>query len=88
MAHRLSAIIIAENEEASIRRCLESVKWADEIVVVDSGSTDDTLKTCEEYGCRVFNHEWEGYARQKNFAISQAMAMKKPVVGTSSAFLK
>ena len=68
----ISAVIITFNETRNIRRCLESVKWADEIVVVDSGSTDDTLKTCEEYGCRVFNHEWEGYARQKNFAISRA----------------
>jgi len=65
----ISVAIITLNEEANIRRCLESVRWADEIVLVDSGSTDDTLKICKEYGCLVFNHEWEGYARQKNFAI-------------------
>ncbi|HUV03780.1 MAG TPA: glycosyltransferase family 2 protein [Armatimonadota bacterium] len=70
----ISAVIITFNEEANIRRCLESVKWADEIVVVDSGSSDGTLKICKEYGCRVFNHEWEGYARQKNFAIGSAAA--------------
>ena len=68
----ISVAIITKNEEANIRRCLESAKWADEIIVVDSGSTDDTLKICKEYHCRVFNHEWEGYAKQKNFAIGQA----------------
>lgn len=68
----VSVVVITFNEEANIRRCLESVRWADETIVVDAGSTDDTLKTCEEYQCRVFNHEWEGYGRQKNFAISQA----------------
>jgi len=70
----ISAVIITFNEETNIRRCLESIKWADEIVVVDSGSTDATLKICKEYGCRVFNHEWEGYARQKNFAVGSASA--------------
>lgn len=68
----VSAVIICFNEEKDIRRCLESVKWADEIVLVDSGSADDTLKICKEYDCRVFNHKWEGYSRQKNFAIAQA----------------
>ncbi|MCL6629581.1 MAG: glycosyltransferase family 2 protein, partial [Armatimonadetes bacterium] len=67
----VSVAIITFNEEANIRRCLESVKWADEIVVVDSGSTDSTLEICKEYDCRVFNHIWEGYAQQKNYAISQ-----------------
>jgi glycosyltransferase involved in cell wall biosynthesis len=68
----VSVAIITLNEETNIRRCLESVRWADEIIIVDCGSTDGTLETCEEYGCRVFNHEWEGYARQKNFAVSHA----------------
>ena len=68
----ISVAIITLNEEANIRRCLEGVRWADEIIVVDCGSTDRTLKICEEYGCRVFNHEWEGYARQKDFAIGKA----------------
>lgn len=67
----ISVAIITYNEEANIRRCLESVKWADEIVVVDSGSTDSTIEICREYECRVFNHRWDGYAQQKNFAISQ-----------------
>lgn len=72
MARTLSAVIITLNEEANIRRCLESVRWADEIIVVDSGSTDGTLDICKEYRCLVFNHEWDGYSRQKNFAIALA----------------
>ena len=68
----VSVTIITLNEESNIRRCLESVRWADEIVVVDCGSSDRTLEICKEYGCRVFNHVWEGYARQKNYAIGQA----------------
>ena len=47
---RISVIIIAKNSDAMIRRCLESVAWADETVVVDSGSTDDTLDICREFG--------------------------------------
>lgn len=68
----VSVAIITLNEEANVRRCLESVRWADEIIIVDCGSTDGTLKICEEYGCRVFNHEWEGFAGQKNYAIGKA----------------
>jgi glycosyltransferase involved in cell wall biosynthesis len=72
MADSISIVIVTKDEEANIRRCLESVKWADEIVVVDCGSTDGTLEICKEYGCRVFKHEWEGYAQQKNFALGEA----------------
>lgn len=68
----ISVAIITKNEEANIRRCLDSVRWADEIVVVDSGSTDGTLAICREYDCRVFEREWEGFAAQKNHAIAQA----------------
>lgn len=68
----LSVIIIAKDETTNIRRCVESVKWADEIVVVDSGSTDGTPEICRELGCRVLYHTWQGYARQKNFALDHA----------------
>ncbi len=68
----ISVIVITKNEEANIRRCLESVKWADEIVVVDCGSTDATLEICREYGCKTFYREWNGYANQKNYALDQA----------------
>lgn len=68
----ISVTIITLNEQKNIRRCLESVNWADEIVVVDCGSSDDTISICEEYGARVFKHNWKGYAEQKNWAIEQA----------------
>lgn len=66
---KLSVAIIAFNEEAIIGRTLESVKWADEIIVVDSGSTDRTVSICREYTDKVFHQDWLGYAQQKNLAI-------------------
>jgi len=69
---KLSVTIIAYNEEANIQGALESVKWADEIVVVDSLSTDQTVDICRQYTSRVFLHTWEGYARQKNLAAELA----------------
>ena len=68
---KISVAIITKNEEANIRDCLESVRWADDIVVVDSGSTDQTLKICGEFPVRVFGEEWKGFARQKNSAIAK-----------------
>lgn len=67
----LSVAIITKNEEANLRRTLESVKWADEIVVVDSGSTDRTCEIAREYGAKVFVEEWKGFARQKNSALDK-----------------
>lgn len=67
----ISIAIITRDEASNIRRCLDSVRWADEIVVIDSGSTDGTLDICRRFGCRVIEHEWEGFAAQKNFAIDQ-----------------
>lgn len=69
---KLSVIVITKNEAADIRACLESVAWADEIVVVDSGSTDGTVAICEELGARVFVHDWPGFGRQKNRALDYA----------------
>jgi glycosyltransferase involved in cell wall biosynthesis len=71
MSRKLSVAIIAKNEETIIRRTLESVKWADEIVVVDSGSTDKTVAVCREYTDKVFHQDWLGYAGQKNAAIDR-----------------
>jgi glycosyltransferase involved in cell wall biosynthesis len=69
----LSAIVITRNEEAMIRRCLESVAWADEIVVMDSGSTDATLEICRELGARVHvTADWPGPGPQRNRAIDAA----------------
>ncbi|MBM4143214.1 MAG: glycosyltransferase family 2 protein [Lentisphaerae bacterium] len=66
MRTKISACITAGNEEPNIRRCLESVAWLDEIVVVDSFSTDRTAEICREYTDLVFRHRWLGYVRQKN----------------------
>lgn len=63
---KISACITAGNEEQGIRRCLDSVKWADEIVVVDSFSDDKTAEISREYTDRVYQHRWLGYIGQKN----------------------
>jgi glycosyltransferase involved in cell wall biosynthesis len=69
----LSVVIITFNEERNIGRCLESVmEIADEIVVVDSHSTDKTRLVCEKYGVKFIEHAFEGYIKQKQYAISQA----------------
>lgn len=68
----LSVIVVTKNEEAKIRQCLESVRWADEIVVVDCFSTDETTTICSQYTDRVIQREWPGYASQKNFGIDNA----------------
>ncbi len=52
----LSIVIITKNESAHIGRCLESIKWADEIIVLDSGSEDDTVKQCLQYTDKVFEN--------------------------------
>ena len=68
----ISAIIITLNEQANIRDCLDTLGWVDEIVVVDSGSTDDTVEICIEYGCKVSSSEWSGFGPQKNKALERA----------------
>ena len=68
---RLSVVVIACNEANEIDDCLRSVDWADEIVVVDSGSTDQTIEIARRYTDRVVHRPWTGYADQKNFAVAQ-----------------
>ena len=69
----LSAVIITYNEEKYIGMCLDALRGvADEVVVVDSYSTDRTREICEEHGCRVILHPFEGYVEQKNWAMQQA----------------
>lgn len=69
----LSVIIITKNEASNIRACLESVAWADEIIAVDSGSTDDTVSICKAMGAQVYVHaDWPGFGQQKNRALSYA----------------
>jgi glycosyltransferase involved in cell wall biosynthesis len=70
---KLSVVIITFNEEKNIRRCLESVQGlADEIVVVDSFSTDKTPQICLEYTTRFYAHKFEGHVQQKNHAMQLA----------------
>ena len=68
----LSVIIITRDEADNIRACLESVSWANEIIVVDSGSTDDTVAICKELGAQVYTHDWPGFGVQKNRALGYA----------------
>jgi glycosyltransferase involved in cell wall biosynthesis len=68
----VSAIVVCFNEEERIEDCLESLRWCDEIVVVDSFSTDRTPEICRQYTGRFIQREWAGYRDQKAFAHSQA----------------
>jgi len=72
MREKISACITTYNEEENVRRCIESIKWADEIIVVDSFSTDNTLKICREYTDKVYQHKWLGYIGQKNLIKDMA----------------
>ncbi len=65
----ISVAIVAQDEEANIGRTLASVAWADEIVVVDSGSKDRTCEMAREHGARVVAEPWRGYVAQKQYAI-------------------
>ncbi len=69
---KLSVTVITKNEAADLGRALESVRWADEIVVVDSESTDGTVAVARQFTDRVIVHPWEGYVAQKNLAASLA----------------
>ncbi len=69
----LSAVIITKNEEKNIASCLQSLQGiADEVIVVDSFSTDKTEELCKSFGARFFSRQWEGYAATKNWANEQA----------------
>jgi glycosyltransferase involved in cell wall biosynthesis len=68
----VSAIVITLNEAANIDACLDSIKWADEIIVVDSGSTDGTPDRARAHGARVIVRDWPGYSAQKNFAAGES----------------
>ncbi len=71
MRAKLSVLLPTFNNAEIIRPTLESVKWADEILVVDSFSTDSTLDICREYGAHIIQHEYIQSAKQKNWAIPQ-----------------
>jgi glycosyltransferase involved in cell wall biosynthesis len=69
---KITATIIALNEERKIARAIESLRCCDEIIVLDSGSVDRTVELATNLGARVIEHSWKGYAEQKNRAAQQA----------------
>ena len=72
MPSPLSVVLIAQNAAAQLPECLASVAFAEEVVVVDCGSADDTAEVAARYGARVVQKEWLGFGRQKQFAVEQA----------------
>jgi glycosyltransferase involved in cell wall biosynthesis len=69
---KISVTVISKNEEKNISDCLKSVDWADEIIVVDSESTDKTVELAKQFTDKVFTRKWEGYVTQKSLALSLA----------------
>jgi len=68
----LSVVIVTENEEKNIREALQSIKDIAEVIIVDAFSTDRTLEICREYTDKIYQAEWQGYARQKQMAVERA----------------
>jgi glycosyltransferase involved in cell wall biosynthesis len=69
---KLSVVVITLNEEENIRRCLDSARFSDEIIVVDSGSNDSTCSIARDYTDKVIFHEMDGFGEQRQFALKQA----------------
>ncbi|MFA5146543.1 MAG: glycosyltransferase family 2 protein [Candidatus Omnitrophota bacterium] len=69
---KICCIVITYNEERNIGECLRSVKWADDVVVVDAFSTDRTAEIAEGHNATVFREEWQGYGAQRNFGLSKS----------------
>ncbi len=69
---RLSVVVITKNEEANIGRCLEAVRWADEIILIDSQSTDRTVEIAQEFGAKIYSPEWRGYGHAKRTGVDHA----------------
>ena len=69
---KISVVLITFNSEKTLQKVLEAVSWADEIVLVDSGSTDKTLEIAQQFKAKIVHRVFDGYGSQKNFATSQA----------------
>jgi len=72
MSNKLSVVMITKNEESNIEACLKSIQWADEIVVYDSGSSDETVAICRKFGCKVIQGPWKGFGPTKRMAVEHA----------------
>lgn len=72
MKKKISAVIITNNEEKNIERCIKSLDFIDEILILDSGSTDKTLEICSKYKCKVIENEWLGFGPTKKMAVDNA----------------
>jgi (heptosyl)LPS beta-1,4-glucosyltransferase len=70
----IAAVVITKNEERNIADCLQSLRWVDDLIVVDACSTDRTVEIVREYTPRVFIRLWPGFGPQKNYGIDQATA--------------
>jgi len=73
MREKISACVITFNEESRIKRCLDSLTWCDEIVIMDSFSTDRTIEICHTFTDKVYQHEWLGYVGQRNLIREKAI---------------
>jgi glycosyltransferase involved in cell wall biosynthesis len=69
--NKISAVIITKNEEEIIDGCLRSLDWVDEIIIIDSNSTDSTYKIARRYTNRIFKEEWKGFVRQRESGIEK-----------------
>ncbi|MFH1173764.1 MAG: glycosyltransferase family 2 protein [archaeon] len=67
----ISVFILTKNCEETVRKTLESVRWADEIIIVDGFSTDKTLEICKRYKAKIFQRKFEGFDKERNFGIAQ-----------------
>ncbi len=68
----ISGVVLTQDEAVNISRCLQSLDLCDELLVVDSGSADDTIPIAESLGARVLSHPWEGYGKQRQYSVGQA----------------
>jgi len=69
---KLSVVVLTKNEESCIGQCLESVKWADEVIVVDDESTDKTVEIVKKYDCKIFFRKMDIEGKHRNWAYAQA----------------
>lgn len=70
--NKVSAVIITLNEETIIKKTLSKLWWCDEIIIIDSGSKDNTVQICEQHGCSVYFHAFKGFGEQKNYGVAKA----------------